>query len=328
MFCFTCLESFLLGVSISWWGYSPGEFPGNSTTATWQVDDDPVQTFIVRGHGDGGTSYNIKFFETPSYSYGSHRLTVIHKGNGQLTPLNLVTLLVQNGTVPGSGVAKPDDSPTTRSTPTAAIVGGAVAGGLVLVIAILLFVMFRRRKKSKKSRKEPEVVDPIAPEPFIYNPTPPILPSTNMSVSPDNLSSARGKHSLAPQRPPTILTYSGNNRPTPVGSYGGEEVQSVEYSADSTSQSVPYSQRGHSPRRPLKAQEAEAESRAPSPSTRIPQPLHSGGTLSDSYPSPTPGGGVPISGPARIVVHQDSGVRLQRPTEVPVIDIPPQYTPG
>ena len=299
------LESFPLGVSISWWGYNPGEFPGNSTTATWQIDDQPVQTFLIRGHSDGaGSSYNVKLFETPSYPYSSHRLTVIHKGNGQSTPLNLVSLLVQNGTLPSSGVAVPGASTTSKSTPTASIIGGAVAGAVVLVVAILLFVVFRRRRKAKKKL---EVVDPIISESYLFHPISQIPPSTDTT---DNATSAWGRRSdsrMASQSPPTTMTHRSNNRRVPVGSYGRDEVQSVEHSSDSMS--LPYLRRDHSPRRPVKETEAESQAH---------------GTFSDSYP---PSNG-PIPGPPRIVVHQDSGVRLQRPTEAPVIDIPPQYTPA
>jgi len=273
-----------------------------------------VQTFLVRGHG-GGPDYNIKFFETPSYPYGSHRLTVIHGGNGQSTPLNLVSLLIQNGTSPGSGVAAtPSASATPKSTQTALIIG-VVAGAVVLVLAVLLFIMFRRRMKSKKERAD---VDPVSPEPYLNNP---ISRSTNI---PDYSTSNWGNHPgprMASQIPPMKRAYRNANQHTPTDSYGGEEVQSVEQSSDSMSQSLPHLHGGRSPRRRLKAQETEAESPAAS-SAQIPQSLHSGGTLSDYSPSN------PIPGPPRIVVHQDSGLRMQRPPEAPVIDIPPQYTPG
>ena len=276
-----------------------------------------MQTFLIRGHSDGaGSSYNIKFFETPSYPYGLHRLKVIHQGNGQSTPLNLVSLLAQNGTLPSSGGAiTPGDSTTSSSKPTIApIIGGAVAGAVVLVLAILLFVMLRRRMKSKN---KPEIVDPITPEPYLYNPISQVPPST------EKYSGSR----MASQSPPTILTYGSiTNRHVPSSSYG-VDVQPSEHSSDSISHSLPYLQRDGSPRRPRKAQETEAESPATISSAQIPQSLHSGGTFSDSHLSSTSGGG-PILGPARIVVHQDSGLRLQSSTEAPVIDIPPQYTPG
>src|SRR6266511_228288 len=139
------------GNSLTWYGNIPGEWSGNSTTATWIIDNNPAQSFALKGHGVNATTlYNQKFFETPVYPPGSHKLTVTYNGDTSKTPLVLGKLVIQNGTAVPSATS-------THTTPshTPAIVGGVIGGVACLLIIFLLGLFeYRRRFRQKEMRTQ------------------------------------------------------------------------------------------------------------------------------------------------------------------------------
>jgi hypothetical protein len=127
------------GVSVSFYG---AEISGNATTGTWTIDNNLPNTFSL-GRTNDPTMYNKKYFETPRYSMGSHRLVVTHNGNTSTTPMLLDYLIVQNGTLPRS------TSPTS-STNKGAVIGGALAGAACLLVVIIVFFYRYRRDYDPK----------------------------------------------------------------------------------------------------------------------------------------------------------------------------------
>ena len=173
------------GTSLIWYGNIPGELSGNSTTATWVIDDNPAQNFTLKGHEVNATTvYNQKFFETPVYPFGPHKLTVTYNGDNSTTPLVLGKLVIQNGTATPSatGTATPSATSThTTSSHTPAIVGGVVGGvACLLTVLLILFFLYRRRKQKELTTvvQQPGA-DVPATQAIPYNP-PPRLP-TKMS---------------------------------------------------------------------------------------------------------------------------------------------------
>lgn len=147
---------------------------GNSTTATWVIDNNPAQNFTLNGHEVNATTvYNQKFFETPVYPFGSHKLTVTYNGDNSKTPLVLGKLVIQNGTaVPsatGTTGTRATSSSSTHATSnhTPAIVGGVIGGvALLIVLSLVLFVLYRRRQKEKRIKVDETVTasDVLAPQ--------------------------------------------------------------------------------------------------------------------------------------------------------------------
>ena len=133
------------GTSLSWYGDIPGELNGNSTTATWVIDDNPAQTFVLEGHGaNSTTAYNQKFFETPVYPFASHKLIVTYNGDSSKTPLVVGNIYLQNDT------AVPSSTSMDRTSSHTPIIVGGVIGGvacLLIVFLLVLFVVCRRRQK-------------------------------------------------------------------------------------------------------------------------------------------------------------------------------------
>ena len=145
---------------------------GNRTTATWAIDDNPAQTFVLKGHGTNATTaYNQKFFETVVYPFGPHKLTVTYHGDSSKTPLVLRQIILQNDTAVTSAI-------TTHSTSsnTPAIVGGVIGGVAFLLILLVLYVLYRRRRH-QQSEKETLTID----EPADFIPSPRVFPYNNPS---------------------------------------------------------------------------------------------------------------------------------------------------
>ncbi|KAF9037559.1 hypothetical protein BJ165DRAFT_1353349, partial [Panaeolus papilionaceus] len=87
------------GVSLTWFGFVPGDFPHGSSAGTYVIDGGTPQAFGLRGLPGGGDpmeQYNQVFFQTPTLSPGQHRLEVTFRGDDTVTPLSLDYLIVQN----------------------------------------------------------------------------------------------------------------------------------------------------------------------------------------------------------------------------------------
>ncbi len=297
---------------MSWYGFIPSELNGNSTTATWSVDEQASQNFILRGHASGAvTLYNQKFFETAVYPVGSHRLTVTFGGSGQTTPLVLESLVIRNGSVPISITSSTTETKSTNST---AIIGGVTGGVAFLVLALLVFIFLRRRRNSRNELEDKDVE----------------VSQTFGSAAPalSSYSNWGGSSPPPPPSPFTTTQSSTSQLHSPSPGYGTQSISNISDSV-TTNQFLGYGGPFQQPR-PAKFREAEAlaaAAAASSPSFRSGQSAKThqrppSQTASDSHYSSVSGG------PARLVHHTDSGVRLRtEPPQVPVIDIPPVYTP-
>jgi len=148
---------------LTWWTQYVAD--GNSTTATWTIDDKPAQNATLPDHKDDSRLFNQKVFDTGPLSMGSHHLTVTYNGNGSNTPLVLSSVFIENGTFPSKTIdptASPTSTTTTTSSsetsrPTTSKLTPLVIGGVVGVVAILLiifvvflFVFYRHRRKLAK----------------------------------------------------------------------------------------------------------------------------------------------------------------------------------
>ncbi|KAF8912183.1 hypothetical protein CPB84DRAFT_1820846 [Gymnopilus junonius] len=99
------------GVSLSWYGFIPAELPLGQTTGSYAVDGGNPTSFLLKGiPPNTATLYNQKFFQTPNFPAGPHKIVVTYLGNGQVTPLTLDYLIVQNGSVPNSSSSSSSSS--------------------------------------------------------------------------------------------------------------------------------------------------------------------------------------------------------------------------
>lgn len=294
---------------MSWYAFIPSELNGNATTATWSVDEQASQNFILRGHASGAvTLYNQKFFETAVYSVGSHRLTVTFGGSGQTTPLVLDSLVVQNGSVPiSTGISS--STTETKSKNSTAIIGGITGGVtfLILALALLIFIFLRRRRKSRNELEDKGVEV-----------------SQRLGSAAPFLSShsdwGAGSSPLQPPSPFTATRSSTSQMHSSSPSYGTQSPSNI-------SDSGPFQRL-----RPAKVREAEARTVATAAAVAASSPSGQSAKTHQREPSQTASDSQYSSvsgGPARLIHHTDSGVRLRtEPPQVPVIDIPPEYTPG
>jgi hypothetical protein len=296
---------------LTWWTQYVAD--GNSTTATWMIDDKPAQNATLPDHKPGDSSfYNQKVFDTGPLSMGSHRLSVTYNGNGSNTPLVLSSIFIENGTFPSktvdlTGLTSPTSptSPTTTSSsesgrPTTSKLTPLVIGGVVGVVAILfiifvvfLFAFYRHRRDSAKL----SVVE-------------------KFDIAGHALDGERGPHN----------NFGRDTNSSDSGSSSGHIIRSQPL-----------------PRKILD----DLAGSAPPPHSQIPQ------TVAFYQPLPrkllenrdvAPRGGLdpstsrergvaPLPGPSvgpsqgRVVVHHDSGVRLnnQAESEGFVRDTPPEY---
>lgn len=219
-----CFHSCYEGTSLIWYGNIPGELSGNSTTATWVIDDNPAQHFTLKGHGvDATTVYNQKFFETPVYPLGPHRLTVTYNGDSSKTPLVLGKIVIHNDTAVPSTSTSTTSSTHATSNQTPAIVGGVI-GGVACLLIVTLLVLYRRRQK-KTTRVAATQVTP-------YNPgAPSRLPekSSNFLLFRSRTTPGSGLSSVEtathPFGSPTI--GDGQHSPNPSDSYVSDSTIQV-----------------------------------------------------------------------------------------------------
>ena len=135
-----------LGVSLSWIGLIPSQFPLINTSANYSVDGQSPISFIVPALValDALPLYNQIFFKTETMSPGQHELIVTYLGTAGLAPLALNAFVVQNASAAFSSV------PSTKSPP-AGIIAGVVVGVTVLVLLLLLYIV-RRRSNNRRAQ--------------------------------------------------------------------------------------------------------------------------------------------------------------------------------
>ena len=172
-FSHTASSSRILGVSLSWYGIIPVEFPFTSSQATYSIDGETPTNFLLKGLPVNSTSdlNNQLFFETALLSPTSHTLEVVYEGTNS-TPLTLDYLIIQNGTSSSSTMTSISSLPTSTgniasaSIPVGSIVGGVIGGLVLVVFAILGFFLLRRRQKRDVHQPlEYTLLSPATPNP-------------------------------------------------------------------------------------------------------------------------------------------------------------------
>ncbi|KAF9053163.1 hypothetical protein BJ165DRAFT_1523887 [Panaeolus papilionaceus] len=342
------------GVSLSWFGFIPRELPIAPAAGTYSIDDDTPINFLLNGlpNKDVPTIYNQEFFRTSDYSPGLHKLTVTFLGSGQTTPLTLDYLVVRNGTVLSAGnggnnsTSPPGSSNNGNeksSSNTGAIVGGILGGLAILVGAFLVFFYMRRRDKMRKAKNAAPhnitIIDTTR-SPF----DPPSAPSHDPSMSqlsymtlPRNGKTAAQAGLNTGYQFPTPLSPNrgpSSDRPYTPGhqsntSYSNTNSDMVSPLSNSTSGSVSGYGRpvtnglglhDPSPSGVISPNTFNAQAEMP---TKFQRELMQRGNVNPAATVDTQG--------ARVVMHEDSGIRnvpLRPNRPPPVVEVPPQYTPG
>lgn len=318
------------GVSLTWFGWIPKEFPLGSSPATYSIDGQTPINFLLKGLATNiSTLYNQLFFETNQLSPGSHALEVVYQGNNS-TPLTYYSLIIQNGTLPstttsvtgvsttaGSGVSS--TSTLEKGPPIGAIVGGVIGGLVLIVLAVLVFLLLRWRQK----RVTEEKILSSMPEPFNYTPLHP---------SPDHpLSSSGISHSKVPQPQTTqVLVTSAVTHATNGRTPSGLSTSTSATTHTNLHHVVPLHQ-------------------STNPLLPTPLPIPSGPPLSPfttkterqadglgfqrsgdvSPPMVSMSSNDTRSSNVVLQLHEDSGIRMPQNALVPnvVMDVPPLYTP-
>ena len=206
------------GTSLIWYGSIPGELSGTSTTATWVIDDNPARNFTLKGHEVNAASvYNQKFFETPVYPFGPHKLTVTYNGDNSKTPLVLGKLVIRNDTAVSFPTSTPTSTPTTTPTTSGhspAIIGGVIGGVACMVAGLLigslvLFVLYRRRRlcRQKEMKIKAESAYVLSPRAIPYDPPDSHeLDSTSRVAGPSSLVVHQDSRVGLPQMMPPAYT--------------------------------------------------------------------------------------------------------------------------
>ena len=175
----------VLGVSVSWLGFVPSNFPLTSTSAIYSIDGQPPSNFFVPALSAANALplYDQIFFKAATLSPGQHELIVTYQGNSGTAPLALDAFIVQNATsssttsslpsstsATSSGVPSGSSSDSTSKPPLVGIIVGVVGGVVVLVLLLLLYIRTRRRRNHRRARElslEIESVEEISNlEPF------------------------------------------------------------------------------------------------------------------------------------------------------------------
>ncbi|KAF9478490.1 hypothetical protein BDN70DRAFT_836032 [Pholiota conissans] len=347
------------GVSLSWYGFIPTEYPHAATTATYSVDGKTPVGFLLNGlPASSGTVYNQKFFQTEKLAQGNHQIVVLFQGNGQTTPLTLDYLMVQNGTAGSNSTTAPSDDGTQQHHKSNAgfIALGVVLGVVLILLAIAGFWYIRRRhRRQELNEKGVSPSSPLAPQPFVYTPVSPVPMETSIldgysgKTNPNHHHYASAStrtagygHSQMPSISATDASASQSIDPpssgpastafaSNVNTTGHETVPSQTFYAvngggnaqsgarDVGTRAAPSSVASSSTRNEKERREAEATAAALRPQRR-----NDGGL--PSPPTSLDGGTISSSG---FVMHQDSGIRL--PANVAgghIEEIPPEYTAG
>ena len=222
-----------LGVSLSWLGFIPSNFPLTSTSAIYSIDNQAPIPFSVPALSDANALplYNQVFFETETLSPGQHELIVTYQGNSGTAPLALDSFIVQNASVnsaftsvPGATSATSTSATSssssshstsslgTKKLPLAGIILGVIGGVIVLVLLLLFYIARRNiwRAQNSKADTKPEPFNLVhnseippqksntIPEPFNQNP----------SVTPQSSSSKFPRRESANNPVPSLPTTS------------------------------------------------------------------------------------------------------------------------
>ena len=318
----------IAGTQLSWYGFIPTELSHNPSLGTYTIDGQTTPTtFTLKGltSANSATIYNQQFFQTPKLSSsGPHELVVTFRGDSSSTPLTVTYILIQNGNLSISAPYTPSSSSSsspskstgsssssstgmTTSSHTSHVSAGAIAGGIVgglalLLLCLIFVICFRKRRRPPALPSTPEEKAFI--EPFHI---PSSSPQDTEYTSPLHNVGYSRKPTHAPQPsfqsydPPSSAATSSGGSPSNVAAPGRL--------AQHQTQPLAY---------PSRKQMEAASSIVPNTAT----------TQISSSSGDAPMSSDVTSGRSRVVLHQDSGIRLPREGEEEVVEVPPLYTPG
>ncbi|KAF8801614.1 hypothetical protein BYT27DRAFT_7114517 [Phlegmacium glaucopus] len=331
-----------VGVSLSWYGFSPNGLYGGSplaaSPATYSIDGQTPISFQLP-YEDANSLFQQKFFETAQLPAGPHTLNVVYHGNNS-TPLTIQYLIIQNGTLSstttsisphatsstnGSAVSG-TSTPMKSSTPVGAIVGGVVGGLALTVFIIFGFLLLRRHQK----RAAEAIAISSTPQPFNYTPLYP--PSTTLNPS----SSGGISHSQAPQ-----ITHTGNAVTYGTKGHIYGSTPSLSASPDAIAHTTNLRPVPPLHKSPLATINSLLPTLPPVASRPSPLPLPNESNREaeglaalgpqlrgDAPPDIVPMQSNGTRSPPNVRLHEDSGIRMppSTPTTNVLMDIPPLYT--
>lgn len=299
------------GSRVTWVGTVPSELPRTASSATYAIDDQEPVRFTLNGlSSTSATEFNHVYFQTDPVERGTHSLVVTYEGSQTSTPLVLGNFIVEGAASTPTPLPKPSKAPFVG-----AIVGAVLGGLALLVLAALAFIYVRRRMRLKDGSYKPVLLeepfhyirpftlatphDPYEPQPSIRTTRSHAHSSSSSShnqyITPYPFtapSAALSSQSHAPSNPAVIRPP-----PPPEPVLSSKQRKLAQMASSSSIQSTP--------RPPASSQSHSSHSRT-----------HSAATANSS----------------RVVVHQDSGVRLPGSTpeeiQTPIIEQPPKYTFG
>uniref|UniRef100_A0A8H7Y5Z0 Uncharacterized protein n=1 Tax=Psilocybe cubensis TaxID=181762 RepID=A0A8H7Y5Z0_PSICU len=272
--------------------------------------------------------YNQKTFETSEYPMGSHTIVVTYLGDSSKTPLTLEYLVVQNGTFPSGNSSSPttggNDANGSAGSSHSSNVGniaGAVVGGIVFIILATLVIIYFCRWGPKRDRQllynhghdSDNAVEPFQLTPSIF-PAPTIY--SQYSAVP-NTADNQTQHWNVPNQTIKSLnstlprTSVSGGTPSPTG-HNGITPSSHSRAADIGVLPNPANEVDAGSSYPRREHEASVAVSRPQLAA---QPVLS--------PEQNASSGVE---PSRLVMHEDSGIRLPLSTSNGVVEVPPMYT--
>lgn len=302
-----------LGASVAGLGVYDNNFAHNSSIGSYAIDGQAPVLFLIENLSSSelASLSNQVLFQTPQYPLGPHQIQLLYYGSSETAPLLMTSLLVHNQSMnlDNSSVSDLTLSTTSTSvTPTSTStipssrssgkqgIGSAapiifgLSGAFLGILCVLAFIYYYRwRLRSHQLASVERTANPF-------------LTSTEILVCPPTKGMQHLRHDTA---------VSQSQHPNHSPRYG----------------SLP-----NQPTRPRKGRglpqtqilSSIVRMRVSHPLTPAIQPPSTREIVSDLDSEP-----LRRRPSLRLLVHEDSGVRLPRPSEsqVIVVEVPPTYTP-
>ncbi|GJJ15937.1 hypothetical protein Clacol_010216 [Clathrus columnatus] len=313
-----------VGIQLSWYGFIPTEESHNASSGEYSIDGAPFAPFQLIGlsSANAATAFNQRFFITPTLEMGNHVLSARYTGSRGQTPFTLDYLIIANGSFPisngGTNVTGTHSSnPTpisdakTSSSNVGTIIGGvigAIVGVAIVIIIVFVWFKFKRKPRQGQGRYSSNLrgIMPFYTQDQDQDQDRP-LPALPSSSSPPL--------SILAQPPTQTTSFSKLRTTQHVPQQSMTSVNALSSTEGSTSN--------------LNAPSLYTVNHVSYPSASGDSSLvTSGASLNSKRTSnrrPLPATPAPVRNATittnDVVQHEDSGIRLGRPNE-----IPPSYT--
>ncbi|KAF9033799.1 hypothetical protein BJ165DRAFT_1514165 [Panaeolus papilionaceus] len=319
------------GVSLTWFGYTPGNVPHSTMSGKFAVDGGAQQSFTFNGPADvKATLFNQVYFQTLNLSSGQHTMDVEFEGDDMVLPLTLDYLIVKNSASTNLNDPTASTSPSTSAAPTQATIGpsespkkstplavggivGGALGGLALLLLLVLLLYYLRRRRSRTNHKGTEAGSTTTQ---IASPYP--VPVSSVQPTAGHVSSANlSEHSSSP-----LQTSGQHSTATRTGKFARERYTTRGVDSTRPSMTTPIS---------TNAYDHSVDGRTQSGVSQVAAYASSeSGTGAALSPSSENGSAIsPNSASQQHFRHADSGIRLPRSREPgAMVELPPFYTSG